>query len=165
MVTLREDIAGQTYWRVYLRARYQDGSQVIPLTEPAWDLNARNSGSPEAYDQGGEYSLVPEGYWVDFTELALRYGWERLPALVNWRTYYQASQFNLFVARDGTDWRTAMSQLYPPEALATPTPLITQTATETPTRTPWYYKWITPTLTPSLTSTPTRRPTLTLSTP
>ncbi len=138
MVTLREDIGGQTYWRVYLRARYQDGSQGVPLTEPAWDLNARNSGSPEAYDQGGEYTSVPEGYWVDFTELALRYGWERLPALVNWRTYYQAGRFNLFVEREGLDWRTAMSQLYPPEALATPTPLITQTATETPTRTPWY---------------------------
>lgn len=165
MVTLREDIAGQTYWRVFLRARYQDGSQGIPLSEPAWDLNARNSGSPEAYDQGGEYSSVPEGYWVDFTELALRYGWERLPALVNWRTYYQASHFNLFVERDGTDWRTAMSQLYPPEALATPTPLITQTATETPTRTPWYYKWITPTLTSTVTLTPTRRPTLTPGTP
>jgi TolB protein len=161
MVTLREDIAGKTYWRVYLRARYQDGSQGIPLTEPAWDLNARNSGSPEAYDQGGEYNAVPEGYWVDFTELASRYGWERLPALVDWRTYYQAARYNQFVEREGLDWQTAMNQLYPPEAIATPTPLITQTATETPTRTPWYYKWITPTLTPSITLTPTRRPTLT----
>ena len=162
MVTVREDIAGQTFWRVFLRARFQDGSQGMPLTMPAWDLNARNSGNPSAYDQGGEYSSVPEGYWVDFTELAARIGWDRFPALVDWRTFYQASRFNLFALRENMDWRTAMGQLYPPEALATPTPLITLTITPKPTLTPWYYKYVTPSLTPSLTLTPTRRPTLTL---
>ena len=162
MVTLREDIGGQTYWRIFLRARFQDGSQGLPLTQPAWDLNARNSGNPVAYDQGGDYSLVPDGYWVDFTELAARYGWERLPALVNWRTYYQASRFNLFILRENMDWQTAMVQLYPPEALATPTPLITLTITPTASQTVWYYKYVTPSLTPTQTLTPTRRPTLTL---
>jgi TolB protein len=162
MVTLREDVAGQTYWRVFLRARYQEGSQGIPLTEVAWDLNARNSGSPTAYDQGGEYGPVPEGYWIDFTELALRFGWERLPAQVDWRTFYQASNLNLFVLRENLTWRSAMAQLYPSEALATPTPLITLTTTPTPTRTPWFFKYITPSLTPSLTMTATLRPTLTL---
>jgi TolB protein len=161
MVTLREDIGGQTYWRIFLRARYQDGSQGIPLTEVAWDLNARNSGAPTAYDQGGEYAAVPEGYWIDFTDLALRFGWERLPAQVDWRTFYQASRLNLFVLRENLTWRSAMAQLYPSEALATPTPLITLTTTPTPTRTPWFFKYITPSLTPSLTNTPTLRPTLT----
>ncbi|HVP20558.1 MAG TPA: hypothetical protein VMS73_01725 [Anaerolineaceae bacterium] len=161
MVTLREDIAGQTYWRLFLRARYQDGSQGIPLTEIAWDLNARNSGSPSAYDQGGEYSAVPEGYWIDFTELASRFGWERLPAQVDWRTFYQASRFNLFVLRENLNFQSAMAQLYPIEALVTPTPLITLTTTPTPTRTPWFFKYITPSLTPSLTATPSLRPTLT----
>jgi TolB protein len=161
MVTLREDIAGQTYWRVFLRARYQDGSQGIPLTEIVWDLNARNSGSPTAYDQGGEYSTVPEGYWIDFTELAERFGWERLPAQVNWRTFYQASRFNLFVLRENFNFQSAMAQLYPIEALATPTALITLTTTPTPTRTPWFFKYITPSLTPTLTLTATLRPTLT----
>jgi len=162
MITLREEIAGQTYWRVFLRARFQDGSQGVPITEPAWDLNARNSGNPASYDQGGAYIPTPEGYWIDFTELAARYGWERLPALMDWRTFYQASQFNLFILKENMDWSTAMGKLYPPEALATPTPLITLTTTLTPTLTAWYSKYVTPTITLTLTLTPTRRPTLTL---
>lgn len=161
MIILREDIAGQTYWRLYLRAHYQDGSQGMPLTEISWDLNARNSGSPTAYDLGGEYSSVPEGYWIDFTELALRFGWERLPAQVDWRTFYQAARLNLFLLRQNLTWNAAMAQLYPIEALATPTALITLTTTPTPTRTPWYFKYITPSLTPSPTLTSTLRPTLT----
>ena len=121
MKIVREDFSGQTYWRIFLRARYQDGSQGQPMVVHPWNLTARYAGDTEAYEQGGSYEPVPDGYWVDFTEIALRYGWERLPALINWRSYYSGTQFNTFVLRDGLDWGAAMGQLYPPEALATPT--------------------------------------------
>ena len=39
-----EDYGPQTYWRVYLRARFQDGSQGRPLTDLPWDFNARFQG-------------------------------------------------------------------------------------------------------------------------
>lgn len=118
MVLGREDLNGRTYWRVYLKARYQDGSQGMPLTHPVWDLDARFNGDAKVYEQGGQLAAIPEGYWVDFTELAGRYGWERQPALVNWLTYYPAARFNQFVHREGLDWDTAMAELYPPEALS-----------------------------------------------
>jgi len=118
MVLVREDINGRTYWRVYLKARYQDGSQGMPLTRPAWDLDARFNGDAKVYEQGGQLAAIPEGYWVDFTELAGRYGWERQAALINWLTYYPAARFNQFVHREGLDWASAMAELYPPEALS-----------------------------------------------
>jgi TolB protein len=161
MSITREEMDGQTYWRIYLRARFQDGSQGIPLTRPAWDLNARSSGSPNAYEEGGQPGPIPTGYWIDFTELAARFGWERQPSLVNWRTYYPAIRFNILVQRSGLNWKAAMDQLYPPEALATPTPFITATITPSPTRTPWYFAYLTQSVTPTITLTPTRRPTLT----
>jgi TolB protein len=125
MKIVREDFNGQTYWRIFLRARYQNGSQGGPMVIHPWNLSARYAGDTEAYEQGGSYEPVPDGYWVDFTEIALRYGWERLPALINWRSYYIGAQFNTFVLRDGLNWKDAMAQLYPPEALAKPTYLPT----------------------------------------
>lgn len=118
---VREDINGQTYWRVFLKARFQDGSQGLPMTTRPWNLDARNNGDPQTYEQGGALDEIPQGYWIDFTELAGRYGWERLPALISWITYYPAARFNQFVMREGLDWRSAMAELYPPEAMQTPT--------------------------------------------
>jgi TolB protein len=127
MKIVREDFSGQTYWRIFLRARYQDGSQGRPMVVHPWNLSARYAGDTEAYEQGGSYDPIPEGYWVDFTEIALHYGWERLPAMINWRSYYDGTQFNTFVIREGLNWEEAMAQLYPPEALATPTHVPTST--------------------------------------
>ncbi len=158
---VREDINGQTYWRMYLRCLYQDASAGQPLNQRPWDLNARYRGDPRIYDLGGEYSPIPEGYWVDFTDLAERYGWERLPALINWRTYYPATQFGTFVLRDGLNWRGAMNQIYPDEAIATPTMWVTLTPSITPTPTLWYQHLITPSITPTATLTATLHPTLT----
>jgi TolB protein len=152
---IREDFSGQTYWRVYLRARAQDGSQGEPLHQTAWDINARFSGTPVAYDQGGQpVSNIPAGFWVDLTRLAHSYSWSRLPALSNWRTYINGSRFGEFVVTSGLNWQTAMLQIYPPEIFLTPTQIIP--ASKTPTRTPWHYK--TPTLTPTLTPRPTFTP-------
>jgi TolB protein len=153
---VREDFGQQTYWRVFISTRAQDGSQGEPLHGLPWDFSTRYSSSNlTAFEQGGSLmSAIPKGYWLDFTALALQYGWERLPALTNWRTYFNGARFNEFALTQGLTWRDAMLELYPPEALITPTVVIPPT--RTPTRTPWGYKPPTPTrtLTPQPTFTP-----------
>jgi len=162
--TVREDYGAQTYWRVYLRTRFQDGSQGMPLKALPWDLTARHSGVPRAFEDGGlQKTAVPSGYWVDFTRLAGAYGWERLPSLSSWRVAYSSIRYNEYILRQGLDWFSAMLEVYPRQALDTPTPVssptITPTFTSTPTYTPTHTetRYIEPTITPSL----TRRPTLT----
>lgn len=156
----RESFSGQTYWRVFLKARYQDGSMGEPLTSMVWDLNARYEGDPRAFEQGGRPGQVPPGYWVDLTEIASRYGWERLPSWINWRTFFPSIRYNQFVITGGLEWKQAMAELYPPEALATATPQPSETPTGTPTLnvSP---RPVTQTPTPTLTQVATRRPTWT----
>jgi TolB protein len=152
MVVVREDFGPETYWRIYLRARFQDGSQGRPLHDVPWDFNARYSGIPLPYEQGGALGeTVPAGYWVDMTWLAAAFDWEVLPAISNWRAVYSAARFNQLVKTDGLDWKTAMLELYPPEALHTATPIPTPTMTLSPT--PWWFR--SPTPTPTITDTPT----------
>ncbi|MGE5224989.1 MAG: TolB family protein [Omnitrophica WOR_2 bacterium] len=154
MAVVREDFEAQTCWRIYLRSRYQDGSSGKPLHDQPWDINSRFDSDPVAYEQGGKLSeAVPPGYWLDFTRLARQYGWDRLPALIDWRYSYPSTRLSEFAFSDGLDWRSAMLELYPPEALITPTPLVPPTRTPSPT--PFWYETSTPTVTP------TPRPTLT----
>ncbi len=128
LVSARENIGGDTFWRVFIRARKQDGSQGMPLHQCIWDFNSRYSGSTETYEKGGECVPPPPGYWVDFTEIALRFHWNRVPALGNWKTFFPAARFNQLVNNEKLSWEASMSQLLPPEALVT--------ATYIPTRTP-----------------------------
>jgi TolB protein len=149
IAVVREDIGSQTYWRVFLRARAQDGSQGQPLTQVPWDLNSRYSGQTAAYETGGNLANpAPSGYWLDLTALAIQYGWERLPALANWRSYYGGTRFNEFAMTQGLDWRSAMLEIYPPEALITPTVVVPPTPL--PTATPRNYQTPTPTLIPTM---------------
>jgi TolB protein len=160
MVVLREEYGTQTYWKLYLRTQLQDGTQGEPLHDPPWDLAARYELDPRYYEQGGKYSEVPPGYWLDFTTLARQYGWERLPALSNWRTYYSGARFTEFAMSEGLDWYSAMLEIYPKEVLVTPThiqpPSPTPTKTPIPTRTPVPTRTPRPTatITPTRTSTP-----------
>jgi TolB protein len=154
MAVVREDFGAETYWRVYIRALFQDGSAGIPLHDQPWDFNSRYSGDTTIYEQGGSPQLsIPPGYWIDFTALAHAYGWERLPGLTTWRASYPAARFNEFVSTGGMDWRSAMLELYPSEAMITPTAVIPPTRTPTPTLR-WY-------VSPTPTSSPTPRPTFT----
>jgi len=158
MIVMREDIGGQTFWRIFLRTVAQDGSQGEPLRRLPWDLLSRYNIDPQAYDQGGMYAKsIPGGFWVDFTALAHKFGWQRLPSLGNWRTYFKGTQFNEFILTGGLDWRSAMLQLYPPDVFVTPTVVIPPT--RTPTETPKGYRY--KTATPTVTYTPTPRPTYT----
>jgi TolB protein len=156
MVVIREDFGLETYWRVYIRCLYQDGSAGIPLHDQPWDFDSRYNGDTTTYELGGsQQASIPPGYWVDFTERALTYEWERLPALTTWRASYPATRFNEFVSTGGLNWQSAMLELYPPEVLITPTAVIPPTRTPTPT-----LRWnVSPT--PTQTPTPTPRPTFT----
>jgi TolB protein len=171
MITLREDVGAQTYWRLYIRCTVQDGSLGEPIHDAPWNLSARYDLNPRTYEQGGAYAPVPAGYWVDMTALAAAYNWERLPSLPNWRNFYTGTRFTEFALTDGLDWYSAMLELYPPDALVTPTrvlapsltPTITPspTATERPTRTPRPTGSPTGSPTPTFTATATFPPTLT----
>jgi TolB protein len=176
VAVVREDFGPQTYWRIYLRARFQDGTQGLPIKAFPWDFASRHAGDPRAFEEGGvPAQTIPAGYWVDFTSLAAAFGWERLPSLSSWRVAYSSIRYNEYVLRQGLDWFSAMLEVYPRQALDTPTPVssptitptFTSTSTNTPTVTQTRYiePSITPSLTrrPSLTPTPssTRRPTLT----
>jgi TolB protein len=133
LVVIPEEFGGQTYWQVYARARFQDGSQGRPLFDLPWDFNARYTGDLLFYQQGGALSgHIPVGYWVNVTRLASAYGWERLPALTTWRAAYPAARFNEFVLSGDQEWHDAMLELYPAEALVTPTPFVPPTLTPTP---------------------------------
>ena len=162
MVAVREEVGRQTYWRVYLRVQNPGGSHGQPLRESPWDLNARYNLDPQSYELGGTYSPVLSGYWLDFTALARAYGWERLPALPTWRNYYAGARFSEFALTGGLDWYSAMLQLYPPEALVTPTPRLPPTATATLTPRPTLTAGPSPTITLTPVSTTTPLPTDTL---
>ncbi|MBC8496704.1 MAG: PD40 domain-containing protein [Chloroflexi bacterium] len=170
MAVVREDYGQETYWRVYLRERFQDGSKGRPLHALPWDFSARYRAEPLPYEQGGELAQgVQPGYWIDMTQLASAYGWERLPALLTWQSVLSAARFNEFVRNDDLEWITAMMELYPPEVLLSPTPIPTATPTPTPTNTPTITSTPTITQTPTITltgqptATPTLSPTITAS--
>lgn len=121
LVTIREDIDGKSYWRIFLKPIDQSGAIGNKLHQRAWSFSLRTQGNPEAYEQGGAYTQsIPQGYWVDFTELANQFGWTRVPSLLNWRTYYPGTQHTIFVQKEYLDLDTALLQIYPPEALLPP---------------------------------------------
>ncbi len=161
LVIVQEAFGPEIYWRIFLRARLQDGSQGVPLQDFPFDMAARHSGDPRAYEAGGKrFDHLPTGYWVDFTRLAAAYGWERLPALSTWKNSYSGVNFNKFVLRAGLDWMDAMLQVYPRQALNTPTLVLSPTPTATATETPTPLPTLTPTkyISPTPTLPPTRRP-------
>ncbi len=111
---VREDFGGETYWRIFVRANRQDGSQGEPLRLRPWDYSVRYTGDPAAYDAGGGLrGTTPSGYYVDFTQLAADQGFRRLPAMANWRTFFPGARFSEFARTDGLTWMDAMLQIYP----------------------------------------------------
>ena len=115
---VREDIGGVTYWRVYIKAKEQDGSRGEPLRVAPWDLSARSKGGL-ATAQGGELKAkIPEGYYVDFTTIAADYGWERRNALSNWRDSYFDIEWWHFQKTEGLSWYQCMVELYATDAIS-----------------------------------------------
>ena len=161
VVTLKEERSGQTYWRVLIKARYQDGSQGLPIRQMPFDLASRYNNDPQTYETGGKKISIPDGYWVDITEIGQSLQWERVPGLGNWQRYFEATRFNQFVYTEGMDWQTAMKQIYPFEALKTPSPLPTNSLTPTSSPTIRYFRSPTIFVSPTETLVPTYRPTWT----
>jgi TolB protein len=125
MVLVREDLGQNVYWRMYLRAAKQDGSQGEPLKENPWLYwwHIVPDAEPEAYAAGGKRLSIPAGYYVDITAIAKRHGWERIAAYAiegdyHWSTDSNATEYWHYERADGLVWWDAMRQLYPPEIMA-----------------------------------------------
>ncbi|MCI0397905.1 MAG: hypothetical protein L0332_11765 [Chloroflexi bacterium] len=118
MEIVREERGYETYWRVFLKAAVQDGTQGEPMRDLPWDFRARYGFDPQYYDQGGKWKdVVPAGYYLDFTALAADYGWTRVPAVPSWHTYFQGILYWHFENRQGLSWEEAMLELYTAEEL------------------------------------------------
>jgi TolB protein len=101
--------SGRLFWRLFLRATRQDGSQGAPITQPVFDTGDRTLLPP------------PHGYFVDFTALAAQYGWRRIAAAerddFNWRSALLALEYWHFERRDGLSWYDAMRLVYDQKTL------------------------------------------------
>jgi TolB protein len=124
MLVTREDLGAQTYWRMYLRAAKQDGSQGEPLKDNPWRYwwHIVPSEEPEIYDAGGKRLKIPGGYYVDITALAKRHGWERIASYqiegdYHWHVDSNGTEYWHYERTDGLQWWDAMLQIYPPETL------------------------------------------------
>jgi TolB protein len=113
LVLVKEDWLDQTYWRVYLRANNQQGTQGKPLHDFNWSFSARYSGNNAQYENGGARSQhIQDGYWIDFTEIADAFGWKRFPAEPFWQFSETASRYQYFAFTQGMSLPAALEQLY-----------------------------------------------------
>lgn len=128
---VREDLIDGVYWRVYLRVSEdaQSGQLGEPLRRLPWDLLSRTAGDVEAYNQGGRLRAdVPQGYYIDFTQLASDYGWQRMAAGNEWRANADVVNYWLFRKTDGLDWYSAMREIYAESQLGGFVPTATPSA-------------------------------------
>lgn len=112
---VREDLGVDVYWRVFVRVsdEAQSGQLGEPLRRMPWDFASRNQGDVDAYDNGGRLRAeMPTGYYVDLTQIALDYGWARVPAGSDWRRNFNSTNYWLFQRTDGLSWYDAMRELY-----------------------------------------------------
>jgi TolB protein len=116
---VREDIAGETYWRVFLKAAAQDGTMGQPLKVAPW--NTTGPARRKYLNDGGTWKPIPYGYYVDITELARHDGWERISGIdredFNWRWNFLAMEYWHIQQRDDLTWYQAMEQVYSEDAL------------------------------------------------
>jgi len=75
VLIVRENIAGLTYWRTYLRCEKQDGTCGVKA-----DIETDNAGRVSAY-------------LFDFTSAAEGVGWERIPAHEGWEYSWKKKEF------------------------------------------------------------------------
>ncbi|MFQ6015393.1 MAG: TolB family protein [Anaerolineae bacterium] len=117
---VREDVKGETFWRLYIRTAGQDGSMGEPMKEYPWDFSYRARWIRHPWE-GGEPKPIPYGYYVDFTALAKEYGWERISAWdeenFSWRFNKLAADYWHYEKRDNLTWYEAMLEVYSPEEL------------------------------------------------
>jgi TolB protein len=112
---VRDDMGGETYWRVFLRCADQDGTCGRPITVNAWDYSYR-ARTEIAPDQGGIEKPMLHGYYVDFTALAREYGWTRISSWddedFSWTWHFKAFEYWHYQNTDGLPWYAAMQEVY-----------------------------------------------------
>jgi TolB protein len=115
MEIARDDMGGETYWRIFLRCADQSGACGRPITVNTWDYSyaARAEIAP---DQGGIEKPVLYGYYVDFTALAREYGWTRISSWndedFSWTWHFKAFEYWHYQKTDGLPWYAAMQEVY-----------------------------------------------------
>jgi len=116
MEIARDDMGGETYWRVFLRCTDQSGACGRPITVNTWDYSYR-ARAEIAPDQGGIEKPLLNGYYVDFTALAREYGWTRISSWhdedFSWTWHFKAFEYWHYQKTDGLPWYTAMQEVYP----------------------------------------------------
>lgn len=121
---VKEDVGGETYWRVYLRCVDQSGACGRPLSSNPWNYSAR-ARTEIAPEQGGIEKGIPAGYYVDMTGIAREYGWDRISSYdddeFGWTWNFIAFEYWHYQKRFETDgaanWYQAMSDVYPQATL------------------------------------------------
>lgn len=115
MEIVRDDMGGETYWRVLLRCTDQAGSCGRPITVNTWDYSYR-ARAEIAPDQGGIEKPMLYGYYLDFTALAREYGWNRISSWddedFSWTWHFKAFEYWHYQKTDGMPWYTAMQEVY-----------------------------------------------------
>ncbi len=112
---VREDQQGETFWRLFLRTSAQDGSMGEPMKEAPWDLGYRARWIV-GRGEGGVKKPVPYGFYVDFTELAREYSWDRISSHddegFDWRTNKIAAEYWHYQNQQGLNWYQAMREVF-----------------------------------------------------
>jgi TolB protein len=115
MEIARDDMGGETYWRVFLRCADQSGACGRPITVNTWDYSYR-ARAEIAPDQGGIEKPVLPGYYVDFTALAREYGWTRISSWndedFSWTWHFKAFEYWHYQKTDNLPWYAAMQEVY-----------------------------------------------------
>ena len=117
---VRDDMAGETYWRVYLRCTDQSGACGRPLTANPWDYSyqARAEVAP---DQGGIEKPATGLYYVDLTALMREYGWRRIPSWdvedYSWTWHFKGFEYWHFQKTQDMTWYAAMQEVIAPSKL------------------------------------------------
>lgn len=123
LYVVREELAGEVFWRLFLKCAVQDGSLGEPLTQAPWYFwwHAVPSGNADVFANGGRRLPIPAGYFVDVTALAERYSWSRIASYrlddFHWQRDSTATEYWHYQHLDGLTWYQAMSQIYKPEML------------------------------------------------
>lgn len=95
IVVIQEPIGGKMFFRTYLKCSVQDGTKGFKTIK---SLHER---------RGWTYT----GYVIDFTYIAEKHGFVRIPARTGWQHIYNDMEFWHYQKMDGLTWEQAMAQI------------------------------------------------------